>query len=234
MINQDLLKQYIDEMGIEIDDFALDRFDVFAERLVSWNKRINLTAITEPDDIVIKHFVDSLMILKYLDISGSAKVIDVGTGAGFPGLPLLFARPEIKITFLDSISKRLVFIKDVLRSCGMMQELNHNRAEDLARKGAFREKYDIATARAVAPMNILCEYCLPFVKTGGFFIALKGPDDDVTPAKEAIAKLGGEIVNNVSYKLPNGDSRKIVIIKKISQTPTKYPRKSKKITTKPL
>ena len=234
MINQELLKKYIDAMGIEIDDYVLDRFDVYAERLVSWNKKVNLTAITDPDEIVVKHFVDCLMILRYLDIDGPVKVIDVGCGAGFPGMPLLLARPQIGITFLDSVAKKLHFIKDVLRSCGLFQEVNHNRAEDLGREHNYREQYDIATARAVAPLNILAEYCMPFVKVGGYFVALKGPEENIDEGKNAIDKLGGEIINDVSYKLPNGDKRRMIIVKKISQTPTKYPRRSKRITSKPL
>jgi len=161
-------------------------------------------------------------------------VIDVGTGAGFPGLPLLIARPDLDLTLADSLHKRLVFLKDVLHGCGLVAERVHERAEILGKDPDYRERYDIATARAVAPLPVLCEYCLPFVKVGGAFLALKGAEDEVAAAKRAIETLGGELEQNVSYKLPSGDSRHLVVVRKISQTPTKYPRKPKKIDTKPL
>lgn len=234
MIDKALLKKYADELNISLDDRAIDNFDIYAGELVEWNEKMNLTAITEPRDIVIKHFIDCLMILKYADVSQKSKVIDVGTGAGFPGVPLMIARNDLNITLMDSLNKRLVFLEDVLEKCRLNAELVHSRAEDLGRNDAYREAYDIATARAVAPMNVLCEYCLPFVKLGGLFIALKGSNDELSPAEDAINELGGEIMSNVSYKLPNGNSRSIVIVKKISQTPTRYPRKSKKIAVQPL
>jgi 16S rRNA (guanine527-N7)-methyltransferase len=230
MINKDLLKQHCDYLNAE----QLEKFDIYAQTLVQWNEKMNLTAITEPDEIVIKHFVDSLKFLDYAKLDEGAKIIDVGTGAGFPSVPLLIARPDIKLTLMDSLNKRLIFLDDVLKKCNLNAELVHSRAEDLGKDKEHREKYDFATARAVAPLNVLSEYCLPFVKVGGKFVALKGSNDEVDSAKGAIGALGGEIISNVSYKLPNGDARSIVITKKISQTPTKYPRNSKKISTKPL
>lgn len=228
MINKELLKQYCDYLTDEM----LNQFDVYAKLLVEWNEKMNLTAITEPDEIVIKHFVDSLAIVKY--IPENASVIDVGTGAGFPSIPLLIARPDIKLTMMDALNKRLVFLETVINECGLNGELVHSRAEELGKNPNYRENFDIATARAVAPMNVLSEYCLPFVKVGGSFVALKGSNDDVSPAENAIKLLGGELCSNVSYKLPNGDDRSIAVVKKISQTSTKYPRNNKKISTKPL
>lgn len=233
-MNEQLLRQEAERLGITLDNYAVDRFDMYAERLIAWNKRMNLTAITDPDEMVIKHFADSLAILKYVDIPKDAQVVDVGTGAGFPGLPLLFARPDIQLTLVDSLHKRLVFIKDVLHSSGLFAERIHERAEILGKDPDYRETFDVATARAVAPLNVLSEYCLPFVKVGGLFVAMKGSEDEVPAAANAIKELGGELLDNVSYKLSSGDNRHLVIIKKISQTPTKYPRKSKKIDTKPL
>lgn len=234
MIDKELLKKFADEINISLDDEALTNFDIYADELAEWNGKMNLTAITEPEDIVIKHFVDCLFLLKYADIAESARIIDVGTGAGFPGIPLLIARKDLHLTLMDSLNKRLIFLEDVLDKCALSAELIHSRAEDLGRDELYREKYDVATARAVAPMNVLSEYCLPFVKIGGFFIALKGSNDETESAAGAVKELGGEIIKNVSYKLPSGDKRSIIIVKKISQTPTKYPRKSKKITSKPL
>ncbi|MGN0533406.1 MAG: 16S rRNA (guanine(527)-N(7))-methyltransferase RsmG [Eubacterium sp.] len=236
MINYDLMKQELDNMGVELDGYGLDRFDAYAERLVRWNNHVNLTAITDPDDIVIKHFVDCLSIMKYVKFNKGDKVIDVGTGAGFPGLPLLIANPDIDVNFVDSVGKKLGFIKDVLRNNGLVANVTHKRAEDLGKDGNFRESYDYAVARAVAPLNILCEYCLPLVKEGGYFIAMKGAaaEQEVADAANAIHTLGGALERSASFKLSTGDSRAIIIIKKISQTPTKYPRKSKKIDSRPL
>lgn len=230
MINKNLLKQHCSYLT----DEQLEQFDTYARLLVEWNEKMNLTAITEPDEIVIKHFVDSLEFLNYTQLPQNASVIDVGTGAGFPSVPLLIARPDIEPTLMDALNKRLNFLDAVLKETGLSAELVHSRAEELGKDNAYRERFDIATARAVAPMNVLSEYCLPFVKLGGEFVALKGSNDDVSPAENAIKTLGGEIKSTFSYKLPNGDDRSIAVVKKISQTSTKYPRNNKKISTKPL
>lgn len=236
MINYELLKKEVENIGVTLDDYGLDRFDAYADRLVHWNNHVNLTAITEPDDIVIKHFIDSLYILKYIHMSEGQKLVDVGCGAGFPSLPLLIANPKIDVNFVDSVGKKLAFIKDVLRQTGLVAKVTHSRAEEIGKEVYFRERYDYATARAVAPLNALCEYCMPLVKVGGIFVALKGATgkEELDNSKNAIEKLGGELVKFDEYELPTGDKRSIVIIKKISQTPTKYPRKSKKIDTRPL
>lgn len=236
MINYELLKGELDNIGVNIGEYGLDRFDQYADYLVNWNRHINLTAITEPDDIVIKHFVDSLHILNYVKFEKGQSLIDVGSGAGFPGLPLLIANPDINVTFVDSIRKKLTFIKDVLHNTGLIASTQHSRAEELGKNNDFREKFDFATARAVAQLNVICEYCLPLVKVGGLFIAMKGSTgkEELENAKHAIDVLGGEIARFVEFNLSNGDKRSIIIIRKISQTPTKYPRKSKKIDTKPL
>ena len=230
MINKALLKS----LCPFLNDEQLEQFDVYAELLVEWNSKMNLTAITEPDEIVIKHFADSLAFLEHAVLPENARVIDVGTGAGFPTVPLLIARPDIKLTLLDALNKRLTFLDEVLKKCGLTAELVHSRAEELGKNNEYRERYDIATARAVAPMNVLSEYCLPFVKVGGCFAALKGSNDDVSAAEKAINELGGKLESNVSYKLSNGDNRSIVLVRKISQTSTRYPRNNKKIATKPL
>ena len=236
MIDYDLLKRECEKIGVDIGEYGADRFDTYAERLVRWNEHVNLTAITEPYDIVIKHFIDSLYVCKYVDFKDEQTLADVGTGAGFPGMPLLIVHPKLNVNFIDSSGKRINFINDVLSKIGIIAKSTHERAEDVGKMAEYREQYDFATARAVAPLNVLCEYCLPLVKVGGMFVSLKGSNgmDELDGAENAIATLGGELVTADSYELPNGDGRTIFVIKKISQTPTKYPRKPKKIDTHPL
>lgn len=234
MIDKNRLCSLAKENGIILDDTALDRFDTYAELLVEWNGKMNLTAITEPEEIEVKHFLDCLMLPKYFNLDYIQTVIDVGAGAGFPSMPLLIYNPNLCLTMMDAINKRLTFLDTAVHALGLEAQLIHERAEVAGQDENYREKFDLATARAVAPMNVLAEYCLPFVKVGGYFVALKGSTDDTEDAKNAIATLGGEITDNISYKLNGTEPRSIVIVKKISQTPTQFPRKSKKISTKPL
>lgn len=234
MIDKNRLCSLAKENGIILDDTALDRFDTYAELLVEWNGKMNLTAITEPEEIEVKHFLDCLMLPKYFNFDYIQTVIDVGAGAGFPSVPLLIYKPNLCLTMMDAINKRLTFLDTAVHALGLEAQLIHERAEAAGQDENYREKFDLATARAVAPMNVLAEYCLPFVKVGGYFVALKGSNDDTEEAKNAIATLGGEIFDNISYKLNGTEPRSIVVIKKISQTPTQFPRKSKKISTKPL
>lgn len=234
MIDKERLRSLALQSGIELDQTALDRFDTYAELLVEWNGKMNLTAITEPEEIEVKHFLDCLMLPKYFDLSNTKTVIDVGAGAGFPSVPLLIYNPDLCLTMMDAINKRLTFLDTAIHAIGLEANLVHARAEDSGQDKNYREMFDLATARAVAPMNVLAEYCLPFVKVGGYFVALKGSNDDTEQAKDAIATLGGEVVSNVSYKLNGTEPRSIVVIKKISQTPTQFPRKAKKISAKPL
>ncbi len=234
MIDKQLLKQSAADFGVELNDMAMDRFELMEQRLSRWNEHTNLTAITEPDEVVIKHFVDSLTVLYAAEIPSGARVADVGCGAGFPGLPLLFARPDLELSFIDSVGKKLNFIRETLKYEGLVGEVINERAETLGQSVDFREEFDIVVSRAVAALNELCEYCLPLVKVGGTFVAMKGADDETALGANAIEKLGGELERVVSVELPNGDKRNLVVIKKISQTPTKYPRRAKKITSKPL
>lgn len=234
MIDKKRFTDLCEKNGITLDETALDRFDLFARLLVEWNKKMNLTAITEPQEIEIKHFLDCLLVQKYFDFSSLKTAVDIGAGAGFPSIPLLICNENVEFTLVDSLNKRLDFLSVVCKELGINANLIHSRAEELGQDEDFRESFDLALARAVAPMNVLSEYCLPFVKSGGSFVALKGSNDDITPAQNAIHTLGGELVNNVSYKLNDGDLRTLAIVKKISQTPTQYPRKPKKISTKPL
>ncbi len=236
MINKALLKCEAEKIGVSLDETALNRLDIYAEMLVETNKTLNLTAITDPDEIVYKHFVDSLSILMCLDFKENAKVIDVGTGAGFPGVVLLIARPDLKMTLLDGTNKRLVFIANVLEALGLNANIVHMRAELAGKDNAFREQYDIVTARAVANLNTLGEYCMPFVKVGGYFAPMKSAktDEEVAAARGAINLLGGRIEEIKELNIDNCGERYVILTKKISQTPPKYPRASAQISKKPL
>lgn len=219
--------------GLGLTEEQYGKFYRYAEFLVEYNKNVNLTAITEPQEILVKHFIDSILLEKYADIPHNSSLIDVGTGAGFPSVPLKIVRNDIKITLLDSLSKRITFLEKL---CGILEieaEFIHGRAEDIAVKPEYRESFDISCARAVAGLSVLSEYCMPFVKAGGFFLAMKGPTEDISSADNAIKILGGKTDKITEYKLES-DSRKIIVIKKISQTPTKYPRNSGRIKKKSL
>lgn len=239
MIDKELLKTTALQYGVTISDQVAEKFDRYAELLVEWNEKMNLTAITDPTDIVVKHFVDSVTAAKLLP-EGPFSLIDVGTGAGFPGVPLALVRPDCKLTLLDSLNKRLVFLETVCRELGVKATLIHSRAEDGGKNPTLRESFDVATARAVGVLPLLCEYCLPFVKQGGRFIALKGPanDEETGKAKKAMAVLGGTQVHLEKCILPpdkNGEqgNRQIVVIEKTAPTPTKYPRPAAKIAKNP-
>lgn len=235
-INKELLKEKASAFGVELDDISLERFDTYAKLLVSWNEKINLTAITDPDEIVIKHFVDSLTIFENIDIPKGAKCIDVGTGAGFPGVAMLIARDDIQLTLLDSTGKKLKVIEDILSNIGLEAQILHARAEEAARKKEYREQFDFATARAVANLRELSEYCLPFVKLSGSFVSLKAAkaQEEIDGAKKAIKLLGGEIASAKQFQLFDAGERNIICVKKISQTSAKYPRPSAKIAKAPL
>lgn len=221
--------------GIVLDDGTAERLEIYAELLLEWNQKMNLTAITEPVEIAQKHFFDCLLFLKHIEIKQNAKIIDIGTGAGFPGVVLKIARPDIHLSLLDSLNKRLVFLEEVLRRTELEAQLVHSRAEDGAAT-TLRESFDISTARAVASLNTLCEYCIPYVKTGGCFVAMKGPDPSLETknALNCIGLLGAKLERVEKCRLATGEERSFVVIKKISQTPTKYPRKGTKISKSPL
>lgn len=238
MIDKVLLKNEVERLDVLLDDKALERFDTFAEMLVDWNSRINLTAITDPFEIVYKHFADSLLALAAVNVPQGASFIDVGTGGGFPGVPLLIARPDLHGVMLDSTLKKLMFVDHVLNRL----ELNNNgrtlhmRAEEAGIKVQLRNRFDFCFSRAVANLRELSEYCLPLTKVGGTFVALKSAkaQEEIDGAKEAIKILGGEIVEVKQFFLSDMGERNLVIIKKVSPTPPKYPRASAKIAKEPL
>lgn len=222
-----------EKSGMTVNEEQYALLDKYAELLTEYNKVMNLTGITDPMGISEKHFLDSLLVFKYADIPENASVIDVGTGAGFPGVPMKLYRPDLDVTLLDSLNKRINFLETVSRETLPMNCI-HARAEEGGRKKELREKFDIAAARAVAALPVLAEYCLPYVKAGGCFIAMKGPNEDILQGENAVKILGGEISDIVNYELPSGDKRVIVIIKKIAPTPTKYPRNGGQISKKSL
>ena len=236
MIDICLLQQYAAEYNLTLTDSQLSQIDQYAGLLVEWNQKMNLTAITEPSEMLVKHYLDSLLLLDAVDLPNAAKVVDVGCGAGFPSMPCLIARPDLKLTLLDSLNKRLTFLKEVGSVLNLQPEYLHGCAEEIGRKKEYREQYQLATARAVAHLAELSEYCLPFVQPGGMFAALKGYDveEELQEAKKAISLMGGEIVDIKKYQLPMDNKRSIVLIKKISQTSTKYPRISAKIAKAPI
>lgn len=209
------------------------KYDIYAEFLVEYNKNVNLTAITDPVEILYKHFIDSVLMLKYAEIKPDSSVIDVGTGAGFPSVPAKIYDDSLKITLLDSLNKRISFLQQLCENLQIDAEFIHGRAENIAKLPEYREKYDISCARAVANMSLLSEFCLPFVGVGGRFIALKGPNEDISSGLNAVKILGGDVSRETNYDV-EGDSRKIVIVNKISQTPPKYPRNSAQIKKKSL
>ncbi len=200
--------------------------------LVEYNEKVNLTAITDFEEVVVKHFVDSILPFSKLSIDKGASFIDVGTGAGFPSIPLLIYRPDLEGTLLEALNKRCVFLEAACELVGVKAKVVHGRAEDYAKDN--REQFDIATARAVAAMPVLCEYCLPYVKAGGRFVALKSVNENCDECENAIKILGGKTEQILDYEITNGDSRRLFVIKKISQTPTKYPRNPSMIKKKPL
>lgn len=228
-----LLKDGAQMLGISLSDEVLDSFDQYYNKLIAWNENINLTAITGERDVVIKHFIDSLTLTSFLP-EGAKSMIDVGTGAGFPGIPVKLIKQDLSVTLLDSLKKRVRFLNELITGFSLTGiNAIHARAEDLARSSEHRENYDVGTARAVASLSVLCEYILPFVKTGGVFIAMKGSEiqKELDDAEKAISILGGELDSVKRFLLPfENIERHIILIKKIRQTPAKYPRKSGKPT----
>ena len=239
MMDKDLLVRSAAAGGVTVDRQLCERLDIYARLLVEWNGKMNLTAITDPAGIAVKHFADSLLAAPLLP-EGPFSLIDVGTGAGFPGVPLALYREDCQLTLLDSLNKRLVFLETLCRELGLSAQLIHARAEEGAHRPPLREKYDVATARAVAALPTLCEYCLPYVKVGGRFIALKGPDAlrEQEEAARAVTLLGGRVSQTVAHTLtvPGTDpmERRLVVMDKISSTPAKYPRHGSKMAKQPL
>ncbi len=225
------------EFGVEINGEIAEKLNLYGNLLLEWNEKINLTAITEPEAVLYKHFYDCILFLKHYNPSKGASLIDVGTGAGFPGMVLKIVRPDLEITLLDSLNKRLVFLNDVIEKLGLEKiKTVHMRAEEAGKSKAHRESYDIATARAVANLQVLLEYCTPLVKKGGMFVSMKGPSagDEAALCGNA-EKILGMAKPEIAFETLTGEEqRAFVLYKKISQTPPKIPRKPNDISKQPL
>lgn len=232
---KNLLLSGCGKMGVDLAQETADKYIKYMNLLVEWNDKVNLTAITEEQKIITLHFLDSITPVAKKLINKGDNVIDIGCGAGFPGLPIKFAEDGINLTLLDALAKRLKFIEEVLKETDTQATLVHSRAEDGARDKKHREKYDVAVSRAVANMAVLCEYCLPYVKVGGKFIALKGPSVEEELKTSAIKVLGGELEQVIDVEIPFEDlSHKIVVVKKVKPTPPQYPRKAGTPSKKPI
>ena len=233
----DILKTHSAELKTGIGAEAYKKLGIYAEALREWNEKVNLTAITDDEGIAVKHFLDCLKIFDCVSISDGASLIDVGTGAGFPGLVIAAVRPDLRVTLLDSTGKKLKAVEDIAARMGVNNvSFLHARAEEAGRLPEYREKFDFATARAVAELRVLLEYAAPFVKMGGTFVSMKGSamQEEIDGAKQAFAVLGTKIEAVNTFELPNGDSRAVITVKKISQLSPKYPRPSAQIAKKPL
>lgn len=231
-------EQSLKEKGIDLSPVQLDQFETYFKLLVEWNEKVNLTAITEKEEVYLKHFYDSISPSFFVDLSGEKTICDVGAGAGFPSIPLKICFPSLKVSIVDSLNKRITFLKNLTETLGLDHvNLYHDRAETFGKLADQREQYDFVTARAVARLSVLSELCLPLVKVGGQFVALKGAgaEDEMTTGKKAVTILGGKIKEDHHFQLPKEDSdRHIVIINKVKSTPKKYPRKPGTPNKQPL
>ena len=223
-------KRKASALGVELSEKQLAQFRRYYEMLVEKNKVMNLTAITEWDEVIDKHFIDSISLIKACDLSGEKYILDLGCGAGFPGIPLKIAFPNLKIVLLDSLNKRILFLQEVIEALGLEKvEALHGRAEDYARKAEYREQFDYCVSRAVANLTTLSEYCIPYVKEGGSFISYKSGKvkEELKEVKKALFLLGGNVEDTITFELPETDMERIFVkIKKEKKTPKKYPRKA--------
>lgn len=233
-----LLLESAQALGIPLSETQTDQFMQYLSLLLEWNEKMNLTAITDPVEVVQKHFIDCISVLPHLNLKGGETIIDVGTGAGFPGVPLKIASPALQVTLLDALQKRLTFLDTLTQSLQLSDvTLVHSRAEDGGQNPQLREQFDLCVSRAVANLAVLLEYCLPFVKVGGRLAALKGPDaaQEIAQAENALQTLGGKVTAVIPITIPHTDlQHQLVLVEKVAPTPQRYPRKAGKISKKPL
>ena len=233
-----VFKKNLHELNIDLSDNQVNQFLTYYEMLIDKNKVMNLTAITDFDEVVEKHFIDSLALIKIINLDQQLSILDLGTGAGFPGMPLKICLENLDLTLLDSLNKRINFLQEVANQLDLQGiEFIHGRAEDFGKSEEYREKFDVATARAVAGLPILMEFCVPFVKVGGYFICLKGPNAnlELEESKAAMEVLGIEFIEKIDVKLPDLElNHNILVFKKVKNTPSKYPRKAGKPSKNPI
>jgi len=224
--------------GIEFDEVKYEKLMKYKELLKEWNEKINLTAITEDEEIVKKHFIDSIKAFRFQGLKDAKKIIDVGTGAGLPGLPIKIVKPDIEVVLLDSLNKRVNFLNEVISKLNLTNiSAVHGRAEDFAREVRFRESFDVAVSRAVANMSVLSELCIPYVKRNGYFVALKGPavEDEIKEGNKAIETLGGKLQDIINVDVEGTElNHNLVVVKKVKETSKTYPRKAGTAAKKPL
>lgn len=237
-IQYDMLKDVCNNLGLEFTDEKYNKFNLYKDLIKSWNEKVNLTAILDDEEIFKKHFIDSLKIYEFNPLLNLNNVIDIGTGAGFPGLPMKIINDRLNITLLDSLNKRINVLGDIVNKLELESvNLVHGRAEEYVRSKGIRESFDIATSRAVASLTILSEICIPYVKIGGYFVALKGPsvDEEINSARNCIGTLGGKLIKVIPIDIEGSNlNHNLVIIKKVRETETKYPRKWKQIMKRPI
>lgn len=234
----DIMNSACSDVGLSMDNKIYEKFIDYKELIKFWNEKVNLTAIIDDEQIIKKHFIDCIKIFKFSPLKEAKSIIDVGTGAGFPGIPIKIVKPDVNMILLDSLNKRINFLNEVINKIDLKNITTiHGRAEDFSRKSEYREKCDAAVSRAVANLAVLSELCIPYVKVGGYFVAMKGPsvDDEIKEGKNAVSILGGKIEDIVKIEIENSDlNHNLVIIKKVKETPKVYPRKAGTAAKKPL
>ena len=234
----DIMNKASNNEGLEFTEKKYEQFMQYKDLIKEWNEKVNLTAIKEDEEIVKKHFIDSMKVFKFNELKKAKNVIDIGTGGGFPGIPMKIIKPEINIVLLDSLNKRINFLNEVIRELGLENiKAIHGRAEDYAKEVQYREKFDVAVSRAVANLTVLSEFCIPYVKVGGYFVAMKGPavEEEIKQSQNAIRMLGGRIEHIEKVEIEDSDlNHNLVIISKVTQTNRKYPRKAGMVTKSPL
>lgn len=234
----DMLNEACESMGLSFDEEKYNKFIKYKDLVKEWNQKINLTAITDDEEIIKKHFIDSIKVFNCDYVKNAKSIIDIGTGGGFPGIPMKIVKEDSKMVLLDSLNKRINFLNEVINELNLPNiKTIHGRAEDYAQTAEYRQRFDLAVSRAVANLTVLLEFCLPYVKVGGHFVALKGPaiDEEIKDAETALKLLGGKIEAIIEVDIEGSDLKhNLLVVKKVKDTPKKYPRKAGMVTKNPL